>query len=85
MPYELPIKYDSMFQCDHCNCYVMHQCTAYKDVEYRVCTKCGQRTTWKPEGHHLEETETKKDDARWQEDVDFKRNSERKYKPRNQR
>lgn len=77
------IKYDSFFHCEACQCVTKHQCTAYPDAEYRVCTKCGCRTTWGVnEVNRLEETGHKKDDKRWRDDLDFKRNADRKYKKR---
>lgn len=80
---DLPIKYDSLFLCTHCNCITLHNCTAYKDIEYRVCTKCHERTDWLPNGSRQLRLESARHSDSWKPDFDFKRNNPRKYKPRN--
>jgi hypothetical protein len=72
---DLPIKHDAILPCDHCNTYTPHEVTSYHDCDYRVCVKCGMRTKWVPVRGAMVKDEEKRDDKRWQEDFDAKRDS----------
>lgn len=78
---DIPIRYDSTFHCEVCGSYTPHTCTAYKDIEYRTCKRCGTHTTWEPQGKTLEQTGSERPDVT-KEGFDFKRQNPRKYRKR---
>lgn len=59
----MPIKHDDSMECEVCHMFTIHNRTIYKDIEYRVCTRCHTKTQWKPDGGKLEQTSKTREDT----------------------
>ena len=80
---DMPIKIDRIQPCMNCQAHTMHNCTIYKDAEYRVCTRCEVRTTWVPDTDQMILDEEKKADPHKDEWDDKRQYPHRKNRPRN--
>jgi hypothetical protein len=89
----LPIKHDDPMYCQNCGMeHIIHNRTLYNEydeetgrkigvTEYRRCTRCGMRSTYKYDLDGNVVSEFKKED-RTKTDYDFKRKDPRTYKKR---